>query len=326
MQNIGWLVICVGGIYASFISWALLFERISTRGYGPDESEFFKAPLLINGVQSLFACLVGSVYLSLKTKKFQTPLSFLGNPEILKSFATIAVTQTISSPIAYCSLSHVSYLTYLLAKSCKLIPVMLVHKLIYSRSFPLFKYFVAFLVTVGVSVFTLGNGKAKPGSNDGNTLLGMAFLVISLFMDGLTNSTQDNMFKKKLGVTGAHLMSGLNFLACGLSLVYVILFTTELQDSARFIVNYPQVLHDILVFAVLGSIGQIFIFITLEKFDSIVLVTVTVTRKMLSMLFSVFLFGHDLSLLQWVGVACVFGGISAEAIVGLKSQPKTKKQ
>ena len=40
--------------------------------------------------------------------------------------------------------------------------------------------------------------------------------------------------------------------------------------------------------------------------------TVTVTRKMLTMILSVLWFGHRLSGMQWVGVGLVFGGVGAE--------------
>jgi len=42
-------------------------------------------------------------------------------------------------------------------------------------------------------------------------------------------------------------------------------------------------------------------------------VTVTVTRKIVSMILSVVMFGHRLSGIQWVGVGMVFGGIGAKA-------------
>jgi len=45
------------------------------------------------------------------------------------------------------------------------------------------------------------------------------------------------------------------------------------------------------------------------------LVTVTVTRKMLTMILSVVWFGHSLGLKQWAGVGLVFGGIGAEGII-----------
>lgn len=43
--------------------------------------------------------------------------------------------------------------------------------------------------------------------------------------------------------------------------------------------------------------------------------TVTVTRKMLTMMLSVLWFGHRLSGMQWVGVGLVFGGIGAEGVI-----------
>ena len=52
---------------------------------------------------------------------------------------------------------------------------------------------------------------------------------------------------------------------------------------------------------------------TLSTFSSVLLVTVTVTRKMFTMILSVVAFGHSLSQMQWLGVGLVFGGIGVEA-------------
>ena len=52
---------------------------------------------------------------------------------------------------------------------------------------------------------------------------------------------------------------------------------------------------------------------TLAKFDSLLLVTITVTRKMATMFLSMFWFGHSLNLMQGLGVALVFLGIGIES-------------
>lgn len=62
---------------------------------------------------------------------------------------------------------------------------------------------------------------------------------------------------------------------------------------------------------------------TLSRFGSLTLVTVTVTRKMFSMILSVVAFGHRLSLMQWAGVGLVFSGIGAEAEMK-RREKKTK--
>lgn len=110
-------------------------------------------------------------------------------------------------------------------------------------------------------------------------------------------------------------MTALNFLSSLLTTIYLLLspFTNELGSASAFIKNHPRVLWDIIGFSACGALGQVFIFHTLATFGSLVLVTVTVTRKMVSMMLSVVMFGHRLSGMQWVGVGMVFGGIGAEA-------------
>ncbi|KAJ3365855.1 UDP-galactose transporter, partial [Kappamyces sp. JEL0680] len=85
---------------------------------------------------------------------------------------------------------------------------------------------------------------------------------------------------------------------------------------------HPAIVYDILLYTLAGAIGQCFIFLTLESFGSIVLVTVTVTRKMFSILLSVFWFGHVLTLGQWASVGLVFVAIAWEAAG--KSKPSAK--
>lgn len=343
------LAFCVLGLYALFLSWSLLQERINTKPYGNNgEYAYFKAPLVVNMVQALFASIVGFGYSIIAHK--QNPFGIfhskngtskeklgtgkqVGGAAYLVYFGIIALTSSLSSPLGMQSLKHVDYLAYLLAKSCKLLPVMLVHFILYQTKFPPYKYLVAGLVTGGVILFTVTQkAKSRTSVNDGNTTLGMAQLVGSMLLDGLTNSTQDQMFKlrgQSQKVTGASLMCILNLFVLALTLAYVVVFKydTELVYAANFVQQYSGSLGDIVSFAAFGAVGQVFVFIILEKFDSLILVTATVTRKMISMILSVVLFGHTLAPLQWMGVILVFGGIGFESYMKLPQlNPKTKRE
>lgn len=64
---------------------------------------------------------------------------------------------------------------------------------------------------------------------------------------------------------------------------------------------------------------------TLSIFGSLLLVTVTVTRKMLTMILSVVWFGHRLSGMQWLGVGLVFGGIGMEAELSKREKQRKLK-
>ena len=53
-------------------------------------------------------------------------------------------------------------------------------------------------------------------------------------------------------------------------------------------------------------------FYTLHNFNSLVLTTITTTRKFFTILSSVVLFGHSLVGPQWIGVALVFVALLLE--------------
>jgi solute carrier family 35 (UDP-galactose transporter), member B1 len=65
-------------------------------------------------------------------------------------------------------------------------------------------------------------------------------------------------------------------------------------------------------FAICSAVGQSFIFYTIANFDPLVLSTVTTTRKVFSVLLSIFLKGHSLSMMGWSGIGLACAGILSE--------------
>jgi UDP-galactose transporter B1 len=102
-------------------------------------------------------------------------------------------------------------------------------------------------------------------------------------------------------------------------------FSSDLTEAIAFSLRFPESIYDILLFGLFGSIGQLFIFYTLERFGSLILVTVNVTRKMFSMLLSIFWFNHSMSTGQWLAVLTVFGGIGLDALISARINQKTPK-
>jgi UDP-galactose transporter B1 len=334
------LVVCVGGIYASFLTWGVLQERITTTPYpltaasaAQPQHEYFRFPIVLNTIQSSFAFTSGSLYLLYKTgaKSFK----ILPSRTALLPLLLVTLTTTLASPFGYASLAHVDYLTFVLAKSCKLLPVMALHVTLFRKRYPLSKYMIVLAVTAGVALFTLYHppkaGKAR--ATQSSSLYGLSLLGINLLFDGLTNTVQDHIFQspRRYGRTsGPQMMVVLNLLSTLLMALYLLLTpsipptllprfiqtdTNELSQAVAFLGRHPPVVKDVLAFCACGAIGQLFIYATLERFSSLLLVTVTVTRKMLTMLLSVLWFGHRLGGGQWLGVGLVFGGIAAEAFV-----------
>jgi UDP-galactose transporter B1 len=335
------------------MSWAYLQERLTTTTHGPSNARFTYS-IFLNTVQSAFAAITGLIYLFASAPRNKTtgarevPAIF-PSKQILFPLLLIAVTSSLASPFGYASLKHIDYVTFILAKSCKLLPVMALHITLFQKKYPLYKYLVITCVTLGVAMFTLYNPStakkaAKKGvSADASKMLGLFLLSVNLLFDGLTNTVQDNIFTKFKGFSGPQMMCAQNIMCTALTVSYLILSpyiagtplgdwvglsptgNGELSDALAFVTTYPSVGWDVLGFAACGAVGQVFIFHTLAHFSSLLLVTVTVTRKMLTMLTSVFLFGHTVTGMQWVGVGLVFGGIGAEAVYGRMEKNKKKK-
>lgn len=329
------LPLCVVGIYASFLTWALVQEPLTTKVW-PHSHERFQYPNVIAVCQATVAMIIGFLYLKWKQSKYD-PINLI--KDHAKQLALISFTQSTSTPLATYSLQYVDYLTYMLAKSCKMIPVLLVHLLIYRSQISKEKKIVAVLVSLGVTIFTMGGSQPSKkhishgglDSGDVPTWVGFGLLGISLFLDGLTNATQDTMLKKSRAneltekniktektdktITGAHLMFALNMFIILWNLPYLGIFhKNQILDALNVIELDPQVLFYLFIYSLCGAVGQCFIFFTLEQYGSLVLIMITVTRKLISMLLSIVVFGKSVNLTQWVGILIVFGGIIWEAI------------
>nr|CAG8513096.1 7242_t:CDS:2 [Entrophospora candida] len=311
----------VVGIYSCFLTWGVLQERVSTTPYGVIDNtpQKFKYFIFLNTIQSFMASFVAFIYLLITNQKIKMTES-----KLYLKLMQLSFFGTIGSPFGYESLKHIDYPTLILGKSCKLLPVMFMNVLLYRRKYPLYKYFVVFLITIGVSCFMLLQPVSeKKKSAAPSSLYGIMLLSTNLIIDGITNSSQDQIFNK-YKISGQQMMFYMNFFSGILMLLWMgfLPWNNELINALNFCQLYPEVLYDILLFSLCGALGQCFIFFTLRDFGSLFLVTITVTRKLFTIILSIFWFNHKLSLGQWLSVALVFIGIGLEAYIKQYDQIK----
>lgn len=316
-------VFCVLGIYAAFLTWSILQERVTTTPYLDQKGDkhFYRHIFVLNCMQALTASLVGWVYSLIRRERFVS-MSW----DLIRRFSAVGFLSTIASPFGYASLQHIDYPTMILGKSCKLVPVMFAHVLIFRQRFPLYKYASVVLITLGVSLFMLQHDNEAVASSKGRaSLYGLTLLTINLVIDGLTNASQDQIFTKYRSISGTQMMVFMNLASCFYMAVYLMSpWTTELYDAISFVQRHPTILRDIGLFSICGGLGQIFIFHTLSRFGSMSLVTVTVTRKLFTILLSVVWFNHHLGAGQWMSVGLVFFGIGVETYLKPSKVTKVK--
>ena len=180
---------------------------------------------------------------------------------------------------------------------------------------PLHRYLSVLMITVGVSSFVLFQN-AKKGHTGGNSdVIGLALLMGSLFLDGLTGPVQESLSKSPHHAppTSSELMLWQNVWAT-LIVLPVALFSGEFVAGIEFLLRFPEAINSVVLFVLTSAIGQNFVFYLLLRFDSLKLSIVTTTRKFFTILFSVVRFGHVLSFEEWLSVAVVFVGLFVDII------------
>jgi solute carrier family 35 (UDP-galactose transporter), member B1 len=109
--------------------------------------------VVLNTIQSLFASLTGSIYVFSSSQPSSGRVSIFPTNAIIAPLLLISTTSSLASPLGYASLAHVDYLTFVLAKSCKLLPVMFLQITLFQRRYPLSKSVIVLAVTAGVAIF-----------------------------------------------------------------------------------------------------------------------------------------------------------------------------
>lgn len=215
-----------------------------------------------------------------------------------KAFTSLALASGVSFPVVT------------LAKSGKMVPVMIGSLLLGGANYSLREYASVAAIIAGTCIVSMGK-KSGPASS----ALGVAFILLSLACDGITGGLQKRL-KKKAADMGVKpkpydLMFWTN-LYMALTAGLIALFLGEITSGAYYCMANPIILNKILKFALCSAVGQSFIFYTISNFDPLVCSTVTTTRKVFSVLLSIFLNGHAMSTQGWFGISLASAGILSE--------------
>lgn len=209
---------------------------------------------------------------------------------------------------------HVSYPTAVLAKSSKLIPTMVLGYLVERRLYSYQEWLAAACITIGVILFNLSRSPTNI-SNDNevsNSLYGISLLLISLLMDGVLGACQGLLKKQDHPPTATETMLYVNLYAV-IFLLPLSISTNEWSHGWDLIQDNTTLQRDMLWLNAAAASGQIFIFLTITWYSSLVCTTITTTRKFFTILLSVANFGHVFTTTQWLSVGLVFLGLFSGA-------------
>lgn len=309
------LIYCFLGIFVCYLFFGIFQEKITRSNYGsednPERFTFFYclvlAPCIFNAI---FA---KGVLLATETQKDTTPQSM---------YAICSISYLGAMVASNAALKYVSYPFQVLGKACKPIPVMILGVLLARKRYPLLKYLCVLLIVVGVATFMYNKEKSKAKEGDDHIIgVGEMLVCLSLLLDGLTGVFQERM-RSSSKPNPHQMMFSTNFWSI-LYLSAVSLITGEIFSFVEFVLRYPYLIRDLLMFGCTSALGQNFIFTTVATFGPLTCSIMTTTRKFFTILGSVIIFANPLTERQWVGVVLVFTGLLLDGKFG-KSKNKAK--
>jgi UDP-galactose transporter B1 len=296
------LVIGAGGIYAAFLYYGSLQEDVFR--YTAADGSTFKQAWFLQVLEALANVVVGFLGMQLTGATKGIPLKMFGisgaAQVTAKACTSLALANGLSFPVAT------------LAKSGKMAPVMAGSLLLGGASYDIREYLQVAAIIGGTAVVSMGK---KKGGDSSSSLMGVVYIMLSLVLDGVTAGFQKRLMIETAAVgvkpKPYDFMFWTNLFMC-LTAVVIAGGLGEIQSGFAFCAANPEILEKIVKFAACSAVGQSFIFYTIANFDPLVLSTVTTTRKIFSVLLSIFLKGHSLSIVGWSGIALSCSGILSE--------------
>lgn len=152
------LAYCFFGLMISYLTWGVLQEKIMTREYVDSEGKksYFKDSEFLVFSNRVLAFMISAVYLFTKNHIYQRAP--------LYSFSYASISNIMSAWFQYEALKFVNFPTQVLAKSCKIIPVMIMGKVISKTKYELHEYVTAVMISIGMVFFLTGSEDNAKGN------------------------------------------------------------------------------------------------------------------------------------------------------------------
>lgn len=216
-----------------------------------------------------------------------------------------SISNTLSSWCQYEALKFVSFPTQVLAKASKVIPVMLMGKVVSQRTYPWNEYFTAGLLSVGVGLFLLASDPAaEEVRTTETTVAGVIILLGYMMFDSFTSNWQSELFRS-YKVSSMQMMFGVNVFSC-IFTAGSLLLRGVFFSCLTFLLSHSEFAFHAVLLSICSAVGQLFIFHTIRIFGPVIFTLIMVTRQAMSIFLSCIFYHHILTAQAFIGVIVVF--------------------
>eukprot|EP00747_Dinoflagellata_sp_TGD_P031336 gnl/TRDRNA2_/TRDRNA2_135210_c0_seq4.p1 gnl/TRDRNA2_/TRDRNA2_135210_c0~~gnl/TRDRNA2_/TRDRNA2_135210_c0_seq4.p1 ORF type:complete len:399 (+),score=64.72 gnl/TRDRNA2_/TRDRNA2_135210_c0_seq4:62-1198(+) len=289
----------VAGIYVCFVSCSLLHEAIY-REQAPGGQML--SPWVVNVLESAAntcVAIVGMlVWEGIQPMLPQRSLASTGALQVMAKYcASASRTYGVPGPV----------LT--LVKTARPLPVMLGQGIIAGSRYSLREY-CQYSLIVAASVL-VGTAKS-PLPTDGVSGVGLLFVALSMACDGYVGGRQQEMkstarsYRSARGIQPESIQPfELQFFTniyMGLTAALFAVSSGNVGQAVEFFSQVPGSLSKVVQYAACSAVGQIFVFRCLAQLNPLILSLVTSSRKLVSVMLTLIVFGYEVSGLSICGL------------------------
>eukprot|EP00929_Paragymnodinium_shiwhaense_P008575 TRINITY_DN112531_c0_g1_i1.p1 TRINITY_DN112531_c0_g1~~TRINITY_DN112531_c0_g1_i1.p1 ORF type:complete len:387 (+),score=82.62 TRINITY_DN112531_c0_g1_i1:66-1163(+) len=301
------------GIIVSLGIYGVIQERVMSIPY---EGEMFKVSVFLVLCNRLWAILYAVVMAYSKGEDFAAKAP-------LWKYLAIALSNVAATTCQYEALKWVSFPVQMLGKSFKMMPVMVWGILISGKSYKAKDWAIAGAVTGGVTVFLMTGPTSSKHSDKSDSIYGLLLLLGFLGFDGFTSTFQEKLFSEHKTSkynqmiyvnSGSAVVSGSSLLISG-----------NLPTAISFCSRHPLFFTHAMSLSAAAVSGQYFIYSQVKEFGALVFAITMNVRQVISILVSYLMYGHVITLLQFVGLVFVFLALFYKSFSGESKKDKPQK-
>lgn len=227
----------------------------------------------------------------------------------ISEYLLVAMLSTASIGLTNLSVANLNYVTHMMFKSCKLIPVMIGSVLIVGRQYSLTNMVACLLMSSGLVIFTFFDSKIYPDFN----MKGLMFVSLALCSDAIVGNYQETLFKRYT----IH-NSEMIFYSYGIGSVCMFVVSIAKMEFIPAIEQWftrPFYSYiSCLIYSLLGYAGIFSVYSLIREFDALLTVTVTTLRKAFNVVLSFILFPKPFSVGYLLSGFIIFTGVCLEVI------------
>lgn len=218
-----------------------------------------------------------------------------------------AFSNVMSSWFQYEALKYVSFPVQVLAKASKVIPVMLMSRLVMNKTYTLLEYMTGLMISVGLFLFLVNSDDSVRMKGHEATVSGVILMCGYLLFDTFTVNWQGKLYQK-YQMSSIQMMAGSNLFSILFASVSL-LEQGGFSEAYAFMWRHPSFIFHISILSTASTIGQLFIYFTIHEFGPVTFTIIMTVRQAASILLSCIFFHHPVHFIGLVGIIVCFGAI-----------------